>query len=69
MSSYRVSALQSAARTVSPEQAAKAVTMTKRALDYMFTGHGDPSVLLDELIVRLCALRRGRTRTPREAIA
>jgi DNA polymerase III delta subunit len=69
LSPYRVSALQSAARTMSPEQAAKAVTMTKRALDYMFTGHGDPSVLLDELIVRLCALRRGRTRTPREAIA
>jgi DNA polymerase III delta subunit len=69
LSPYRVSALQSAARTVTPEQAARAVTMTKRALDYMFTGHGDPSVLLDELIVRLCSLRRGRDRGRREAIA
>ena len=69
LSPYRISALQSAARTATPEQAARAVNLTKRALDYMFTGHGDPSVLLDELIVRLCSLRRGRHRTTREAIA
>lgn len=69
MSPYRIAALQTAARTATPEQAAKAVSLTKRALDYMFTGHGEPSVMLDELIVRLCSLRRGRSRTPREAIA
>jgi DNA polymerase III delta subunit len=69
LSPYRVSALQSAARTVTLEVAAKAVNLTKRALEYMYTGHGDPSVMLDELIVRLCSLRRGRDRAPREAIA
>ncbi|HLJ83477.1 MAG TPA: hypothetical protein VKT51_04830 [Candidatus Eremiobacteraceae bacterium] len=69
LSPYRIAALQTAARTATPEQAAKAVSLTKRALDYMFTGHGEPSVMLDELIVRLCSLRRGRSRAPREAMA
>ncbi len=69
LSPYRVAALHSAARSITLELAAKGVTLTKRALDHMFNGRGDPSVLLDELIVRMCQLRRGRERTRREAIA
>ncbi len=65
LSPYRVFALQSAARSASIDQAAKGVTLTKRALDHMFSGRGDPAVLLDELIVRMCSLRRGTARPPR----
>lgn len=62
LSPFRVSALQSAARSATVDQAAKAVTLTKRALDHLFSGRGDPSVLLDELVVRMCALRRSTAR-------
>jgi DNA polymerase III delta subunit len=55
---WRLGKLQDAARSLSPESAGKAVTLTTRALDHLFNGRREGGVLLDEVVVRLCELRR-----------
>jgi DNA polymerase III delta subunit len=58
---WRLGKLQDAARSLSPESAGKAVTLTTRALDHLFSGRrSEGGVLLDEVVVRLCELRRRR---------
>jgi DNA polymerase III delta subunit len=57
---WRLGKLQDAARSLSPESAGKAVTLTTRALDHLFNGRREGGVLLDEVVVRLCELRRRR---------
>jgi DNA polymerase III delta subunit len=57
---WRLGKLQDAARSLSPENAGKAVTLTTRALDHLFNGRREGGALLDEVVVRLCELRRRR---------
>ena len=57
---WRLGKLQDAARSLSPENAGKAVTLTTRALDHLFNGRREGGGLLDEVVVRLCELRRAR---------
>ncbi len=57
---WRLGKLQDAARSFSPESAGKAVTLTTRALDHLFNGRREGGALLDEVVVRLCELRRRR---------
>jgi DNA polymerase III delta subunit len=55
---WRLGKLQDAARALSPENAGRAVTLTTRALDHLFNGRREGGALLDEVVVRLCDLRR-----------
>jgi DNA polymerase III delta subunit len=57
---WRLSKLQDAARSLTPENAGRAVTLTARALDHLFSGRREGGVLLDEVVVRLCDMRRAR---------
>ena len=55
---FMIGKLAAAARTLSPEHALKAVTLTTRAIDHLFSGRREGGVLLDEVVVRLCSMRR-----------
>ncbi|HKW45689.1 MAG TPA: hypothetical protein VJN22_08525, partial [Candidatus Eremiobacteraceae bacterium] len=57
---YRLGKLRDAARTLSPEDAGRAVSLTTRALDHLFNGRREGAALLDEVVVRLCGMRRRR---------
>lgn len=57
---WRIGKLQDAARSLSPESAGRAVSLTTRALDHLFNGRREGGALLDEVVVRLCDLRRRR---------
>jgi DNA polymerase III delta subunit len=56
---WRIGKLQDAAKSISVEDAGRGVTLTARALDHLFSGRREGGVLLDEVVVRLCAMRRG----------
>lgn len=57
---WRLSKLHDAARSLSTENAGRAVTLTTRALAHLFSGRREGGGLLDEVVVRLCDLRRTR---------
>jgi DNA polymerase III delta subunit len=59
---YRLGNLQNAARSLSAENAGRAVTLTARALDHLFNGRREGGGLLDEVVVRLCDMRRQTAR-------
>jgi DNA polymerase III delta subunit len=61
---WRLGKLHDAARSLSPENAGKAVTLTARALDHLFSGRREGGGLLDEVVVRLCDMRRTRLSRP-----